>query len=107
MFSHSTDSSSVTVSRKKNARLLCAGVRHRRRVGMLDATHHQDESTRGVRMSRRNSSAQHNREDARGPLFLIICLNPEPPGAAVDLLRIRGDPRTLPQPNIVERVIRR
>lgn len=52
---------------RKNARLLRVCVRHRRRVGMLNATHHQDESTRGVRMSRRNRSAQHNREDARGP----------------------------------------
>lgn len=59
--------SSVTVSRKKNARFLRASVRQRRRAGMLDATHHQDESTRGVRMSRSKRSAQHNREDARGP----------------------------------------
>lgn len=68
--------------------------------------YHQDESTRGVRMSKMNVSEQHNREDARGLYcedvpFLILCPNPEPLGTAADLLRIRGDPRALLKPNIV------
>lgn len=53
--------------KKTPARFLRASVRQWRRAGMLDATHHQDESTRGVRMSRSNRNAQHNLEDARGP----------------------------------------